>query len=121
MRKVVHIVNGDFYGGAEKVQELLSLELTNYDYLLKFITLKNGHFMKNFKGDKDNIVPFGLKGLFDFKNLIKIRKYVRLSNTQIIHCHTPRSLLVGVLCTAFSDKNLFITCIARPFDAAILA
>ena len=42
--KALHIINGDYYAGAERVQDLLALNLPNMGYEIGFVCLKKGLF-----------------------------------------------------------------------------
>ena len=42
--RVLHLINGEFYAGAERVQDLLALKLGDYGFDVEFACLKPGVF-----------------------------------------------------------------------------
>ncbi len=47
--KVLHVINGELYAGAERVQDLLAEHLPAYGYAVEFAALKQGIFAENRK------------------------------------------------------------------------
>ena len=42
--RVLHLINGEFYAGAERVQDLLALQLGRFGFDVEFACLKRGIF-----------------------------------------------------------------------------
>ncbi len=43
-RRVLHVINGEYYSGAERVQDLLALRLPAFGYQVEFVCLRPGLF-----------------------------------------------------------------------------
>ncbi|MEW8340769.1 MAG: glycosyltransferase family 4 protein [Candidatus Thiodiazotropha taylori] len=95
MIKVLHIINGEYYSGAERVQDLLSLNLERYGYEVLFACLKLDKFIDYCKTDKSKVFDFTMKNKYDFFRVKEISQFVTRRNIQIIHTHTPRSSVIG--------------------------
>lgn len=90
----LHLINGEHYSGAERVQDLLAISLPKYGYEVEFATLKKGKFSVH----RRSTVPlheFPMQGRFDFSTVKKIANLVRQRGFELLHAHTPRSLMVA--------------------------
>jgi len=96
MNKVLHIINGDFFAGAERVQDLLALRLPDFGYDCGFVCLKDGVFAKHRKSAVPlEVVP--MRSRFDLSIVSRIATVAQSGGYQIIHTHTTRSALIGRL------------------------
>jgi glycosyltransferase involved in cell wall biosynthesis len=94
MKKILHIINGEFFAGAERVQDLLALRLSDHGYECGFVCLKEGVFDKSRKSKVPvHIIPMQTK--FDFSIVSRIAKIVTEGGYSAVHAHTPRSALIG--------------------------
>lgn len=92
--KCLHLINGEHYSGAERVQDLLAISLPKFGYEVEFASLKVGKFATN----RRSSVPlheFPMRGRIDFSTVSKIVATVRERGYQLLHAHTPRSLMVA--------------------------
>jgi glycosyltransferase involved in cell wall biosynthesis len=92
--KCLHLINGEHYSGAERVQDLLAMSLPKYGYEVEFATLKVGKFAPN----RRSTVPlheFPMRGRLDFSTVKRISRTVREGGFELLHAHTPRSLMVA--------------------------
>lgn len=94
MTRVLHIINGEFFAGAERVQDLLALRLPEFGVDCGFVCLKDGVFAKHRKSTVPlDVVP--MRSRFDLSIVNRVAEVARLGAYQIIHTHTPRSALIG--------------------------
>ena len=102
--KVLHIVNGEHYAGAEKVQDLIFEEGRVYGIEMMCYLLMNGEFHKLCNINENQLVTSTHKSLnkqvFGFINFVK--KY----KPTIVHAHTPRSLLVAFIASKFQPYKI---------------
>lgn len=88
--KVLHLINGDVFGGAERVQELLIKEMNKTEkYEIYIVATKKGDFLNKSKLKESKYLHFfycPFKKILDFKALIHRFK------PDVVHCHTPISL-----------------------------
>ena len=93
-RKILHLINGEHFSGAERVQDLLALQLPEFGYEVGFACLKPEKFPRVRQSDSE-LFKVEMKSKFDFKIMGRLFEIVRDGNFEAIHAHTPRSLLIG--------------------------
>lgn len=94
MTKVLHLINGEFFAGAERVQDLLALRLPDTGHDVGFVCLKDGVFSQH----RRSVCPvevMPMRSRFDSSIAKRIASHARASKYEIIHTHTPRSALIG--------------------------
>lgn len=92
--KVLHIINGEFFSGAERVQDVLALRLPDYGYEVGFACVKP----VKFSAYRNSIVPLfemPMKSKFDLAPAWEIARIVKQDGYALLHTHTPRAALVG--------------------------
>lgn len=92
--KVMHVINGEFFSGAERVQDVLAMRLPDYGYEVGFACIKPGKF----SACRNSTVPIFetfMKSKFDLKPAMQIADVVKQGNYSLLHTHTPRAALVG--------------------------
>lgn len=94
MKKILHIINGEFFAGAERVQDLLALQLPKWGYECGFVCLKDGVFEKSRKSTNPLLVV-PMRSRFDISIVRRIALIAREGGYAAIHSHTPRSALIG--------------------------
>lgn len=101
--KVLHIINGDLYAGAERVQELLADRLPSFGYEVSFVCLKEGAFQRALEAGPREVVTVAMRSRFDMiRTALRIARRARDSGSQLIHTHTSRGALIGSLTAAIT-------------------
>lgn len=95
--RVLHVVNGEHYSGAERVQDLLALELPALGFEVGFACVKPGRFPEARLSKLAPLYECPMRGAFDVRCVSQLVELIRNENYQLVHAHTPRSLLVGSL------------------------
>ncbi|MEM9659047.1 MAG: glycosyltransferase [Planctomycetota bacterium] len=97
VRRVLHVVNGEHFSGAERVQDLLAGYLPACGYEVAFACVKADRFpeARQHRGAALYEVPMRWK--FDGLAARRVAQLVRAEQYELIHAHTPRSLLIGGL------------------------
>ncbi len=93
--RVLHLINGEHYSGAERVQDLLAIGLRRQSYEVGFVCLKPGKFDSERKSKNNQLDSLVMKSKFDFRFLGKLISLVRKHGYQLVHAHTPRTVLIG--------------------------
>jgi glycosyltransferase involved in cell wall biosynthesis len=93
--RVLHIINGEFYSGAERVQDLLAMRLPEFGYDVHLACLKPGLFETNCKCDVSRIICFPMRSRLDPSQCWKLAGFIRENDFRIIHTHTPRTAMIG--------------------------
>lgn len=106
MTKILHLINGEHYSGAERVQDLLGQYLSDYGYEPGFACLKPGEFVERRKCSNTPLhrVPMNFRG--DFSPIIELIRIIRVNDYRLLHTHTPRSGLIGSLTSHFAQIPL---------------
>jgi len=92
---ILHVINGEFYAGAERVQDLLALRLDAMGYEVGFACVKPDQFPEKrvAKGVPLYLVP--MRSQFDIKVGFELARIIRERGYMLVHTHTPRAALVG--------------------------
>lgn len=91
----LHLVNGEHYSGAERVQDLLARQLPRFGCEVGFVCVKPQRFPNARETKTAPLVEMPMRGRFDFRIVKKIEKLCREEDYDVIHAHTPRTALVG--------------------------
>jgi len=94
---ILHIINGEHYSGAERVQDLLANKLSVFGYNVYIGCIKPKNFLTYCQVDKEKIYSFPMHSKLDISIIFKIRTFIMEKNVAIIHTHTPRSILIGII------------------------
>jgi glycosyltransferase involved in cell wall biosynthesis len=93
--RVLHVVNGEHYSGAERVQDLLAGYLPQCGYEASFACVKPGRFPAARIHRTARLYELPMRSRLDFSCGRKLAQLVHDEQYAIIHAHTPRSLMVG--------------------------
>ncbi len=98
LTRVLHLINGEFYAGAEKVQDLLATSLADYGYEAAFGCVKPGQFAKSRQSDV-SLYDLPMRSRVDLRLARQIARLIEEENFELLHTHTPRTALVGHIAT----------------------
>ena len=104
--RVLHVVNGEHYAGAERVQDLLGGALPWFGYEAEIACLKPGMFAQ---ARKSRLVPLfdcPMTGRFDIRPVRTLIRLIRERGYDALHAHTPRSLLIASAASAIARVPL---------------
>jgi glycosyltransferase involved in cell wall biosynthesis len=105
-RRVLHVINGEHYSGAERVQDLLALELPHCGFDVSFACVKPGLFPDARQHQAAPLYRTPMRGRFDLKCGHELAKLIRAERFELVHAHTPRSLLAGTIAAREADVPL---------------
>ena len=94
--KTLHLINGEHFSGAERVQDLLALALPEFGYEVGFACLKPDKFPK-VRNSETALHTLTMNSRFSlgcFRDIVDIAKR---ENYQVLHAHTPRTLMIGAM------------------------
>lgn len=97
---VLHVINGEHYSGAERVQDLLACRLPEFGYRVDFASLKQGLFAENRRCQDSSIHPISMRGKWDVVCYRELVRLIRQHDYRLIHAHTPRSLMIASFAAA---------------------
>ncbi|MBN1852478.1 MAG: glycosyltransferase [Pirellulales bacterium] len=97
MHRVLHVINGEHYAGAERVQDLLAQQLPSFGFLVDFACIKPGRFAEARSAQDVPLDNIPMRFRLDIRPAWKLARRIRTRNYAIVHAHSPRSLLIGSL------------------------
>jgi glycosyltransferase involved in cell wall biosynthesis len=98
--RVLHVVNGEHYSGAERVQDLLALQLPRCGFEVGFACVKPGRFPVVRQSVDAPLVELPMRGRLDLRVVKQLVELVHDGRYELVHAHTPRTALVGRLAAA---------------------
>ncbi len=100
--RVLHVINGEHYSGAERVQDLLAARLPELGFDVGFACVKPDRFPKMRQSRSVALYEVPMRGRIDLRSIVKVRDIIRREGYELVHAHTPRSALVGRLASALA-------------------
>lgn len=105
-RRVLHVINGEHYSGAERVQDLLAKGLSAEGFAVGFACLKPGKFPVARKYELAPLYRMPMRSKFDLRVVRQLAHLITQENYALVHAHTPRSLIVGRAAAALARAPL---------------
>lgn len=93
--RILHLINGEYYAGAERVQDLLALRLPEYGFEVGFACLKPLKFPAARLSRSAALHLLPMRGRFDLSCGMKLMRLVREQGYALVHSHSPRGAMVG--------------------------
>ena len=99
---VLHLINGEFYAGGERVQDLLAMRLPELGYEVTFVCLKEGVFDEMRQSKNTRLISLPMRSKFDYGHIFKLANIIREGGYQLVHSHTRRAALIGQIAAAIT-------------------
>ncbi len=96
--RVLHLVNGEHFSGAERVQSHLGRCLPQFGVAADFVCVKPGRFaelVQQQNGNWGRGFSTPMRGRFDLRSVTAVRKLIRENDYSILHAHTPRTAMIA--------------------------
>ncbi len=100
--RILHVINGDLYSGAERVQDLLALGLPDQGFEVGFACVKPNKFPEARQAVDAPIHLLPMSSRFDLASGLRLARIVRKHGYALLHSHTPRAALVGRVAASFA-------------------
>jgi glycosyltransferase involved in cell wall biosynthesis len=97
MNNVLHVINGEHYAGAERVQDLLAQRLVEHDFQVGFACLKPGRFLEVRRCRQAPLYTLPMRTRWDLRAVPRLAQIIRRDGYRLVHAHTPRTALIGRL------------------------
>jgi len=97
MIRALHLVNGEHYSGAERVQDLLATQLPRLGCDVGFACVKPRRFPAARESKTAPLTELPMRGRFDLRIVKPITRLINDERYNLVHAHTPRTALVGRL------------------------
>lgn len=95
MVNVLHLINGEHFSGAERVQQNLGRQLDPFGFASHFACLKPGKFPELCGLPSDRVHALPMRGRFDRGVIDRTVALVKEIDCRLLHAHTPRSAVVA--------------------------
>jgi glycosyltransferase involved in cell wall biosynthesis len=95
--RVLHLINGEHYSGAERVQDLLGSQLRQFGFDVAFVAVKPGRFREAYVSRHVPLDDLPMASRFDARPIRKLVQMVRAGDYRILHAHTPRTALLAAV------------------------
>jgi glycosyltransferase involved in cell wall biosynthesis len=100
--RVLHVINGEYYAGAERVQDLLAKRLPEFGFSVGFACVKLDLFDELRQSREAPLYDVPMWSKFDVRVARKVAGIVRRDGYRLIHSHTVRTALIGALAAAWA-------------------
>lgn len=92
--RVVHVINGEHYSGAERVQDGLALILPQYGFEVQFACLKPGRFPKVRRAQEAPLESLPMGHRWDIGIASQVVALVKKTSSDLLDAHTPRAAII---------------------------
>jgi glycosyltransferase involved in cell wall biosynthesis len=100
--RVLHVVNGEHYAGAERVQDQLALRLPEFGYEVGFVCVKPDRFPLLRIAQSAPLALLPMRSRFDLRTAARLARHIRREGYRLVHTHSPRAALVGSLAASWA-------------------
>lgn len=94
-RQILHLINGEHFAGAERVQDLLAMRLPEFGYSAGFATMKAGQFEARRQAKHAPIYNAQMRSRFDIREVRRLADLVVAEKYDLVHAHTVRTCAIG--------------------------
>jgi len=104
--RVLHVINGEHYSGAERVQDLLAGKLAELGFEVGFACVKPDRFPGVRKSREAPLYAVPMRGKLDLRGVGRLVRITRQGDYRLLHAHTPRTLLVAAMASLLTGVPL---------------
>ncbi len=95
--RVLHVINGEHFAGAERVQDLLAMRLPDHGFDVGFVALKAGRFGDVRRSIKSPLAELSMASRWDLRAVSFVVRMARDGDYQLLHAHTPRTAMIAAI------------------------
>ena len=92
----LHLINGEHFSGAERVQDLLAMAMPNFGYDVGFACLKAKKFPE-VRNSRTPLFELEMKSKFSLSCFRDVVDLAQAHDFKVLHAHTPRTLMIAAL------------------------
>lgn len=93
--RVMHVINGEHYSGAERVQDLLALRSGEFGVDVEFACVKGDKFPSMRRSRETPLHSLRMSHKFDLRAVHELSTLARERQIDLLHAHTPRSAMIA--------------------------
>jgi glycosyltransferase involved in cell wall biosynthesis len=98
----LHVINGEHYAGAERVQDLLAKQLPTTGFSVGFACVKLDLFDELRQSREVPLYDVPMFSKFDLWAATKLARIIREQDYRIVHGHTARTAMLGCVAAAMT-------------------
>lgn len=103
-RRVLHLINGEHFSGAERVQDLLARQLPQLGFQVDFACVKPDKFPQQYTARASQVHLTPMRSRWDLQTLKQLRAIVRDGDYEILHAHTPRTAMLASVLSKWTGR-----------------
>lgn len=100
--RVLHLINGEHYAGAERVQDLLAQTLPEQGFEVGFACIKPAKFATALASQNVPLFSCPMRSKYDVRPARDVAWLIRRGGYALVHTHTPRSAMIGRLASLWA-------------------
>ena len=104
--KVLHIINGEDYSGAEYIQDVLGLRLRHHDYDVSFACLKPNRFESARLCQDIPLFRIPMRSRIDLRPVLTVITLLERERFSLVHTHCSRTAMIGRIASAISGRPM---------------
>ncbi len=104
--RVLHVINGEHYAGAERVQDLLAGGLGPLGFDVVQACLKPGQFAAERQFRSIPLHELPMRGRFDLRPALRLARLIQQDRIGLLHSHSVRGALVAGLASKLTGVPL---------------
>lgn len=93
--KTLHVINGEDYSGAERVQDLLALSLPEFGYEVAFACVKPGMYRQACQAKDCQFFDLPMRRRVDLRPVRSMAKIIREEGFALVHTHSVRAAMIA--------------------------
>lgn len=106
VHKVLHVINGEVYGGAERALDLLAEHLGRFGFEPGFACLKPALFPKVRHARQAPLYEVPMRGRADLRPVGQLLRIIRRQGYSLVYAHTARSVMMAGLASKLAGVPL---------------
>lgn len=100
--RVLQLINGEHYAGAERVQDNLALRLPAEGVETTFVCVKPYQFERKRASQGTLLLNMPMRNRMDVRPALRVAKLIEREGFDLIHTHTPRTAMLGNLAARYA-------------------
>ena len=93
--RILHLINGEHFSGAERVQQILGQRLAEFSVQAEFAMLKPGKFREFSDLPPNQVHDFPMDSRWDRKIIGSLAEFAYKKKSDLLHAHTPRTAMMA--------------------------
>lgn len=104
--RVLHLLNGEYYTGPERMQDLLALRLPAFGYEVGFACVRPERFPTERISQGTPLWLFPMRSRLDLRPAWQVARLLQSEDYRLLFTHTPRTAMVGSLAAKLAGVPL---------------